>query len=271
MVVAGMDSGRLRMDSRVFDIGCGCGRLAQALERYGFRGSYDGIDVDREMIDWCRAHFSADRFRFRFADVYSEVYNPTGSKGPYRVPVDDGSQDLVVGQSLFKHLLEDDLRNYVEEARRVLAPAGHLDMGVFASRTSPNSASWAAVGASITHRQRPCAVSRLPRGSGPRKVATSSSVSRATPGSGGPRSSRVQAQPVALAQVAAGSGLVPRVRFRFRTTGAFSRRSARSLGKSPTITRGTRGLVHRQLCRREPGRKKRQDLQAQQGSSDDLP
>jgi SAM-dependent methyltransferase len=130
-VVSGLHNGTLRLDSRIVDIGCGCGRFPLALRRYGFHGRYDGIDVDREMIDWCRNAFPGDIYRFHLADVYSEVYNPGGKRGPYELPVADQSADVVIGHSIFTHLLEDDLRNYVREAVRVLVPGGQMDMGVF--------------------------------------------------------------------------------------------------------------------------------------------
>ena len=130
-VVELMSNGYLTLDSRVVDIGCGCGRFPHALARHGFRGVYDGIDVDAEMIEWCRAHFAGDEYRFHTADVFSTVYNPTGQRAGYRLPLDDGGADLVLGQSVFTHLLEDEVRSYVDEAARVLAEGRHMVMGVF--------------------------------------------------------------------------------------------------------------------------------------------
>jgi SAM-dependent methyltransferase len=130
-VVDALKDGRIGLDSSVVDIGCGCGRFAHALRRFGFHGTYDGIDVDRELVAWCASFFEQETYRFHLANVYSEVYNPQGEKRPYRLPVDDGSADFVIGQSLLTHLLEDDLRNYAFESFRVLTPGGHMDMGVF--------------------------------------------------------------------------------------------------------------------------------------------
>ncbi len=123
--------GTTRFDSHVLDIGCGYGRFAHALRRFSFSGRYHGIDVDREMISWCESSFDPDIYHFYFADVYSNVYNPAGVKVSYTLPLADGAVDLVIGQSLFSHLLEADLRNYVFESFRVLRPGGHMDMGVF--------------------------------------------------------------------------------------------------------------------------------------------
>ncbi len=117
--------------SDVLEIGCGCGRAAMALANLGFQGHYTGIDVDREMIEWCRSKLGAPNLVFEHADVFSKVYHPEGEREEYRVPVEDASQDLVFSQSLFTHLLEEDLANYVRESARVLKPGRSMAMGVF--------------------------------------------------------------------------------------------------------------------------------------------
>ncbi len=78
--ISAFATGLARLDSRILDIGSGCGRYASTLrdfEYYGtrFTGRYTGIDVDREMVEWCRAHFPDDRFTFELSGAYSRVYN----------------------------------------------------------------------------------------------------------------------------------------------------------------------------------------------------
>lgn len=124
--------GWLRPDSSVIDIGCGCGRTAAPLRQTaGFQGTYLGIDVDAEMIDWCQRNLADHRFRFELASSHNALYNPEGSREPYRLPVADHGQDLVFSHSLFTHLLEDELRNYVRESARALKPGGIMVMTVF--------------------------------------------------------------------------------------------------------------------------------------------
>jgi SAM-dependent methyltransferase len=118
--------------SSVVDIGSGCGRSAHALKLSRvFKGAYTGIDVDAEMVAWCKANFPADRFTFIHADVYNKVYNPSGQRQRYALPIPPSSQDLVMSQSLFTHLLESDLEQYVRESFRVLRPGRHMVMSVF--------------------------------------------------------------------------------------------------------------------------------------------
>jgi SAM-dependent methyltransferase len=55
-------------NSDVVELGCGCGRLARPLRdpRWNpwFEGTYVGVDIDEEMIAYCRNNFPAERFKF---------------------------------------------------------------------------------------------------------------------------------------------------------------------------------------------------------------
>ncbi|MBZ0171767.1 MAG: class I SAM-dependent methyltransferase [Phycisphaerales bacterium] len=131
-------SGAVTQTSDILDLGCGCGRYAWWLWRYsffgkGYTGRYTGLDVDREMIDWCGTHYDA-RFRFLHVDDRSEVYNPGGATGGDRGgrwPVDDASQDFVFSVSVLTHLLAEDLERSITESARVLRPGGRMQMTVF--------------------------------------------------------------------------------------------------------------------------------------------
>ncbi len=133
-------------DSAILDIGSGSGRAAIALREYGkdagrYRGVYTGVDVDREMVEWCQGAYPKN-FEFIALGARSRVYNPTGSTGPSVLPVQDGSQDFVFALSLFTHLLEEDLIGYLEEARRVLRPGGRLLATVFCRESLDLGGRW---------------------------------------------------------------------------------------------------------------------------------
>jgi ubiquinone/menaquinone biosynthesis C-methylase UbiE len=126
--------GVMDSDSNVVELGSGCGKFAMGLQRASsFRGSYLGIDVDGEMVDWCRTHIAGDRFRFEHSDVEHALYNPgnDGGNGHYVIPVEPSSQDAVIAHSVATHLLEEDLRHYLAESARVLRDGGRLCMTVF--------------------------------------------------------------------------------------------------------------------------------------------
>ncbi len=169
--VDALERGVVRLDSNIVDLGCGCGRFALTLKDLAFHdrafaGHYLGVDVDEEMLRWCRENFPSDRFAFHRVDVYSRTYNPTGhangtlshaappkapngthahpdhapwieakparaAPGALRLPLADETQDFVFAQSLFSHLLEADVVEYLRESCRVLRPGGWMQLSVF--------------------------------------------------------------------------------------------------------------------------------------------
>ena len=43
---------------RILDLGCGCGKLARPLTMYlNSEGGYDGIDITKEVINWCKERY----------------------------------------------------------------------------------------------------------------------------------------------------------------------------------------------------------------------
>ncbi len=129
--------GLARLDSAIVDIGSGVGKSAVGLRDFAyadarFIGRYHGFDVDPDMVDWSRRHFDAERFQFSLVDMGSSVYRPEGSTSDKpTLDVASDSIDLVFSQSLFSHLLEDDIKHYLRESCRVLRPGGVLSMTFF--------------------------------------------------------------------------------------------------------------------------------------------
>jgi len=136
-------AGLCRLDSTIVDIGCGCGRYAHFLRDYRFKserfsGRYIGIDLDEEMLNWCRRHFDAERFEFHRANHASRAYNAAGSlHADYVLPTADETADFVYSTSLFTHLLEKELVNYCRESYRVLRRGSHMAMACFSMDHPP--------------------------------------------------------------------------------------------------------------------------------------
>ncbi|MGA7462631.1 MAG: methyltransferase domain-containing protein [Candidatus Korobacteraceae bacterium] len=131
-------AGLANLNSNIVDIGCGCGKSAVILRDFSyadahFSGHYYGFDIDPALVEWCANHFPADRFTFALVHGKSKVYPSSGQPQEKRslAACADNSIDLVFSQSLFSHLLEEDLANYIAESLRVLKPGGAMCMTFF--------------------------------------------------------------------------------------------------------------------------------------------
>lgn len=95
----------------LYDLGCGCGRTAQALQRSGWHGSYIGADVVPELLQELT----------RQCPSYATVLNLTPT-----IAAPNGSLDIVFHWSVFTHLLPGEAYLYTVEAFRALKPGGRM-------------------------------------------------------------------------------------------------------------------------------------------------
>jgi len=98
---------------RLLDWGCGCGRLA----RFFVGGTdYHGIDIDREAIEWCRGAIPGGQFRVQSLRAETEF--------------ESGFFDIVIGNSIFTHLREEDQFAWLAELSRIAKPDGIVAVSV---------------------------------------------------------------------------------------------------------------------------------------------
>jgi ubiquinone/menaquinone biosynthesis C-methylase UbiE len=126
----------LKPGQRILDIGCGVGRTARALTGYlSDEGEYEGFDVSKEAIEWCRQEITSrySNFHFDVVDISNTAYNPTGgqSASAYRFPYPAEHFDVIVLQSLFTHMLPEGMENYLSECQRVLKESGSCLISYF--------------------------------------------------------------------------------------------------------------------------------------------
>lgn len=120
--------GGLNENHAVLDIGCGIGRAAVPLTQYlSKEGKYEGFDVVKKGIVWCKKHISKDfpNFNFQYIPLNNDLYHFTEKKAEnFIFPYEDNSFDTVFLFSVFTHMQPLEVQNYLNEIQRVLKPKG---------------------------------------------------------------------------------------------------------------------------------------------------
>lgn len=120
----------LRRHSRVLEIGCGCGRIAQVLQQYlDSTGSYVGLDVHAPAIQWCDQHLALQNANFEFHQLSvanNYYYEPdNGQINRYDwSSLGDRQFDCIIALSVFNHLRQDDTVQYLDAISQRLDPYG---------------------------------------------------------------------------------------------------------------------------------------------------
>lgn len=95
----------------VFDLGCGCGRTAQALARSGWTGRYTGSDIISRFVEELK----------RKCPGYEAVVQ----RG-LTIAAPDASLDMVYHWSVFTHIAPEECYLYMQDIFRALKPGGKL-------------------------------------------------------------------------------------------------------------------------------------------------
>lgn len=121
----------------ILDFGSGY-RMAQVLLEYDMDfGSYVGVDLDPEMIEWVSANCPDDRISFELVPFANEMYRPDGEPmtTESRLPVGDATFDTIWMFSVVTHLTPEDTRTILTILRRHLRPGGFLFFTCFSNPT----------------------------------------------------------------------------------------------------------------------------------------
>ena len=118
----------LKPDGAVLDIGSGIGRSAIPLTGYlNKHGKYEGFDVVKRGVDWCQKNITAQHpnFNFKYIPLNNDLYRSDGkSPEKFKFPYSDHSFDLVIVNSVFTHMVANEVENYFSEMGRVLKKGG---------------------------------------------------------------------------------------------------------------------------------------------------
>lgn len=120
---------RLNPQSKVFDLGCGSGRLAYPFAQLlSEHGKYYGADVWLEGIELCKKRFPFENMSFHTIpaknNYYFDDFKPGVSNEFSLDFLPSEELDLIYAISVFTHLIEEDTRAYLREFKRTLKPEG---------------------------------------------------------------------------------------------------------------------------------------------------
>ena len=120
--------GNLKSTDTLLDVGCGAGRMAIPLTTFLTSGYYEGFDLFKDGVIWCKKNISSEfpNFNFQVIDVYNKNYNPFGKikSSELKFPYSENSFDFVCTNSVFTHLLPKDFENYVSEIQNIIKKNG---------------------------------------------------------------------------------------------------------------------------------------------------
>ena len=115
--------------SSLLDMGSAYGRLAYGiLQGMNFQGRYLGLDILPKHVEWCRRTItpSHGNFQFEVLNIHNARYNPRGlfDARTYRFKIADDGFDYCALFSVFTHMYEPEIMNYLGEIKRILSPGG---------------------------------------------------------------------------------------------------------------------------------------------------
>lgn len=136
---------QLSQPIRLLDVGCGNGRFARALVARELRGSYTGLDADRQLLDLAAVQTGAlPGLRCQF--VQADLADPGWDSR-----LDPGGYDVVVALAVLHHLPGEALRQQVTaQLAGLLAPRGLLALSTWqflsSERLAARTVDWSTVG-----------------------------------------------------------------------------------------------------------------------------
>jgi len=113
--------------ARVFDIGCGCGRISQFIAPLldpELGGQYVGFDTWEEGTSWAMNNIGNIYPHAEFRHIGPANQSGYVADQAYTLDLPDNSFDAFIANSLFTHLRRHAAQTYVREVARILKPGG---------------------------------------------------------------------------------------------------------------------------------------------------
>jgi SAM-dependent methyltransferase len=115
----------LKPSHAILDLECGTGRIAFSLTGFlGVSGSYDGLDTDKNNIDWCKKYIAEKypNFKFQCTGPRNQLHSNSGpaENGNNALPFQDEKFDFVFVNSVFTHRMPAEVIKSISEICRVM-------------------------------------------------------------------------------------------------------------------------------------------------------
>jgi len=118
----------LKAESSFLDIGSGIGRIALGLRSF-LHGQYEGFEAMEVGVNWCKKNISSkySNFNFNWVPLYNDLYNADGiDASKYKFEYNNETFDFSASISVFTHMIDTEVENYLQETSRVLKSEGIL-------------------------------------------------------------------------------------------------------------------------------------------------
>ena len=126
--------------SNILDFGSGQGRLVNGLKFADVKlKEYTGVDTDLNSIKWCKRFLSGygQNFNFIHLPAFNARYNKSAD-GLQEIPVENNKFDLVFLNSVFSHMMSNDVAFYLKEFNRILSKDGAVYLTAFTEENVPD-------------------------------------------------------------------------------------------------------------------------------------
>ena len=126
--------------SNVLDFGSGQGRLVNGLKFANINiEEYVGVDTDANSIKWCNRFLNNYNMNLKFIHLpaFNARYNKSAN-GLLELPVKKNKFDLVFLNSVFSHMMTNDIAFYLKEFNRIINKNGAIYLTAFTEENVPN-------------------------------------------------------------------------------------------------------------------------------------
>jgi SAM-dependent methyltransferase len=123
-----VEIGELKSSDSFLDVGSGIGRVAIPLTRIlDKNGRYVGFDPIKIGINYCQKNISRafPNFQFQYIPLLNDLYRKNGENAAqFRFPYENEQFDFVCVNSVFTHMIDGEMENYLSEIWRTMKKKG---------------------------------------------------------------------------------------------------------------------------------------------------